>query len=162
MDSTEREAIIAAVTARVRSFEAAERARGAEQLIAHYATVPEFHFYHDGRRATYDIMAGGVRKALPAVRSLDVTYADVEVSPLGPEYALVSASFAARSGWTAGQPSSSRGVCRGCGGRSMANGSSLTAMSRIRWNLQSRRAKPSNNGLELTRSAMARWRGPRC
>jgi ketosteroid isomerase-like protein len=27
------------------------------------------------------------------VRSLDVTYADVEVSVLGPEYALVSASF---------------------------------------------------------------------
>jgi hypothetical protein len=37
MDSTERETIIAAVTARVRSFEAAERARDAEQLIAHYA-----------------------------------------------------------------------------------------------------------------------------
>ena len=36
MDSTEREAIIGAVTARVRSFEAAERARDAEQLIAHW------------------------------------------------------------------------------------------------------------------------------
>jgi hypothetical protein len=36
----------------------------------------------------------------------------------------------------------------------MASGSSLTAISRIRWNLQSRRAKPSNKGLELTRSAM--------
>jgi len=93
MESTEREAITAAVTARVRSFEAAERARDPEQLVAHYASVPEFHFYHDGRRASYDLMVAGVRKALPAVRSLDVTYADVEVSALGPEYALVSATF---------------------------------------------------------------------
>jgi ketosteroid isomerase-like protein len=93
MESTEREVITAAVTARVRSFEAAERARDPEQLVAHYASVPEFHFYHDGRRASYDLMVAGVRKALPAVRSLDVTYADVEVSALGPEYALVSATF---------------------------------------------------------------------
>ena len=54
--------------------------------------MPEFYFYHDGRRATYDVMAAGVRKALPAVRSLDVTYADLEVSPLGP-VALASAMF---------------------------------------------------------------------
>ena len=93
MDTAEREAINVAVTARVRSFEAAERARDAEGLVAHYASVPEFYFYHDGRRATYDVMAAGVRKALPAVRSLDVTYADVEVSALSPEYALVSATF---------------------------------------------------------------------
>jgi hypothetical protein len=59
----------------------------------HYASVPEFYFYHDGRRATYDVMATGVRKALPAVRSLNVTYADVEVSVLGLEYAIASATF---------------------------------------------------------------------
>ncbi|AMY08470.1 hypothetical protein LuPra_01670 [Luteitalea pratensis] len=84
---------MAAVSARVRSFEAAECARDADGLVAHYATVPEFYFYHDGRRATHDLMAAGVRKALPAVRSLDVTYADLEVSPLGSEYALASATF---------------------------------------------------------------------
>ncbi|WP_110170311.1 nuclear transport factor 2 family protein [Luteitalea pratensis] len=93
MDHSEREAVMAAVSARVRSFEAAECARDADGLVAHYATVPEFYFYHDGRRATHDLMAAGVRKALPAVRSLDVTYADLEVSPLGSEYALASATF---------------------------------------------------------------------
>jgi ketosteroid isomerase-like protein len=93
MDTAEREVTIAAVTARIRSFEAAERARDAEGLVAHYASVREFYFYHDGRRTTYDVMAAGVRKALSAVRSLDVTYADVEVSALGPEYALASATF---------------------------------------------------------------------
>ena len=91
--NAEQEAIKAAVTARVRSFEAAERARDAEKLVAHYASVPEFYFYHDGRRATYDVMATGVRKALPAVRSLNVTYSDVEVSALGSEYAIASATF---------------------------------------------------------------------
>ena len=93
MDNSEREAVIAAVTARVRSFEAVERTHDPEGLVAHYASVPEFYFYHDGRRATHDVMAAGVRKALPAVRSLDVTYADLEVSPLGSEYALASATF---------------------------------------------------------------------
>jgi ketosteroid isomerase-like protein len=109
MESTERKAIIAAVTARVRSFEAAERARDAEQLIAHYASVPELHFYHDGRRASYDVMVAGVRKALPAVRSLDVTYADVEVSGLGPEHALVSATFHREIGLDSGATIQQRG-----------------------------------------------------
>jgi ketosteroid isomerase-like protein len=81
------------VAARVRSFEAAERARDAEALVAHYASVPEFYFYHDGRRASYDVMVAGVRKALPAVQSLNVTYTDVEVFALGAEHALASATF---------------------------------------------------------------------
>lgn len=93
MDSAERDAIIAAVTARIRSFEGVERARDAEGLVAHYASGPQFYFYHDGRRATYDVMAAGVRKALPAVRSLNVTYANVEVSALSPDHALASATF---------------------------------------------------------------------
>lgn len=93
MESTEGEAMIAVLTARVHSFEAAERARDSERLIAHYASGPGFYFYHDGRRATLDVLAAVVRQALPAVRSLDVTYADVEVSALGSEYALVSATF---------------------------------------------------------------------
>jgi hypothetical protein len=73
MNSAQQEAIVAAVGTRVRSFEAAERARDPEQLLAHYASGPEFHFYHDGRRANYDVIAAGVRKALPGVRSLEVT-----------------------------------------------------------------------------------------
>ena len=38
--NTEQEGIESAVTARVRSFEAAECARDAEGLVAHYASVP--------------------------------------------------------------------------------------------------------------------------
>ena len=69
--NTEQEGIESAVTgARLRS-EAAECARDAEGLVAHYAAVPEFYFYHDGRRATREVMSAGIRKALPAVRSLN-------------------------------------------------------------------------------------------
>ena len=53
MNTAEDEPVIAAVSARIRSFEAAERTRDAEALVAHYASVPEFYSYHDGRRATY-------------------------------------------------------------------------------------------------------------
>jgi hypothetical protein len=91
--NTQREAIVTVVEGRMRSFEAAERARDPERLIAHFASVPEFHFSHDGRHATYALMSGSVRSALPAVRSLEVAYADVQVSVLSAEYALVSATF---------------------------------------------------------------------
>lgn len=93
MNTAEQKTVSAAVTARVRSFEAAERVRDAEAIVDHYASLPEFYFYHDGRRATYDVMVAGVHKALPAVQSLDVTYTDVEVLALGAESALASATF---------------------------------------------------------------------
>jgi ketosteroid isomerase-like protein len=38
-------------------------------------------------------MVAGVRKALPAVQSLNVTYADVEVLAAGGEHAFASATF---------------------------------------------------------------------
>jgi hypothetical protein len=70
MENTQREAIVTVVEGRVRSFEAAERARDPERLIAHFASVPEFHFYHDGRRATYALMAGAyVVRFRPSGRS---------------------------------------------------------------------------------------------
>jgi ketosteroid isomerase-like protein len=93
MEKAQRDDVLSAVSARVRSFATAERARDAEQLLAHYASGPECHFYHDGRRANYDVIAGGVRKALPGVRSLEVAYDDVEVTVLSAEYALASATF---------------------------------------------------------------------
>jgi ketosteroid isomerase-like protein len=110
MENAEREAIVAAVEARVRSFEAAERSRDAERLIAHFASVPEFHFYHDGRRATYALMTAGVRGALPGLRSLEVGYGDVEVSVLSGD-ALVSATFRRETvADSTGAPSRSQGA----------------------------------------------------
>jgi ketosteroid isomerase-like protein len=93
MDNAQREAIVSAVRARMQSFEAAERARDAERLLAHNAAPPDFQIYHDGRPSTHAALQAGVRGGLPALRSLDVTYGDVQISVLSTEYALLSATF---------------------------------------------------------------------
>jgi ketosteroid isomerase-like protein len=93
MDNTQREAIVAAVRARMQSFEAAERARDAERLLAHNAPPPDFQIYHDGRPGTYAALQAAVRGGLPALRSLDVTYAELQISVLSAEYALLGATF---------------------------------------------------------------------
>ena len=93
MENSRRDAIAAVLEARMRSFESAERSRDPERLLAHYASVPDFLIYHDGRRGTYDAMAAGVRGGLPALWSLEVTYGDLQVSLLSAESALVSATF---------------------------------------------------------------------
>jgi hypothetical protein len=121
MEKAQRDDVISAVSARVRSFATAERARDAEQLLAHYAAGPECHFYHDGRRANYDLIAGGVRKALPGVRSLEVAYDDLEVIVLSAE-----------------QPSTKRVASHGSGATWMASGSSFTVTLLTRWHRRSR------------------------
>ena len=93
MDNARREAIVAAVQARMRSFEAAERARDPERLLAHNAPAADFQIYHDGRPGTYAALQAGVRGGFSALRSLDVTYSDVQISVLSAEYALLSATF---------------------------------------------------------------------
>ena len=93
MESAQREAIVAAVRARMQSFEAAERSRDPERLLAHNAPAPDFQIYHDGRPGTYAALQAGVRGGLPALRSLDVTYSDLQISVLSAEYALLSATF---------------------------------------------------------------------
>ena len=93
MENAQREAIVAAVRARMQSFEAAERARDPERLLAHNAPATDFQIYHDGRPGTYAVLAAGVRGALPALRSLEVAYSDIQISVLSPEYALLSATF---------------------------------------------------------------------
>jgi ketosteroid isomerase-like protein len=93
MESSKREAIVAAVRARMQSFEAAERARDPERLLAHNAPATDFQIYHDGRPGTYAALQAGVRGGLSALRSLDVTYSDLHVAVLSAEYALLSATF---------------------------------------------------------------------
>jgi uncharacterized protein (TIGR02246 family) len=93
VDETQKKEIVAAVEAAMRSFEAAERARDPERLIAHFASVPGFHVYSDGQRLTYEAMVAGVRQAFPTLRSIEGGFSDLQVSVLSPESALVSASF---------------------------------------------------------------------
>ena len=93
MENTQRQAIVTAVEARMRSFEAAESALDPERALAHFASVPEFHVYNDGRLVTYDQVAAGVRGGFPKVRSMETPFSNLRVSVLSPEYALVSATL---------------------------------------------------------------------
>lgn len=93
VDDARAAAIVAAVEARMRSFEAAERARDAERLVAHFANVPEFHVYNDGQRVSYAEMAASIRGTFPGLRSIEGGFGDVHVAVCGPDHALVSATF---------------------------------------------------------------------
>jgi uncharacterized protein (TIGR02246 family) len=93
MDDPQREAIVAAVAARMRSFEAAERDRDAERALAHFAAVPDFHVYNDGRLVTYDQVAAAVRGGFPRLRSMETPFDNLHVFVLSPEHVVVTATF---------------------------------------------------------------------
>jgi ketosteroid isomerase-like protein len=93
MDDTQRQRISAAVEGALQSFEQAERGRDAEALIAHFASVPEFHIYSDGNRLSYDEMVTYIRETFPTLLSIDGGFVDVKVWVLAPDAALVTGTF---------------------------------------------------------------------
>jgi len=93
MNEIERAEIEAAVGKRMQSFEAAERARDAFALIAHFADVPGFRVFNDGLPLTYADLTGAVRTSFPTLRSIEGGFADLHVAALGSEHALVTGTF---------------------------------------------------------------------
>lgn len=93
MENAQREAIVTAIEARIRSFEAAEHDLDPERALAHFASVPEFHVYNDGRLVTYEQLAAAVRGRFPKMRAMETPFTNLRVSVLSPEYALVSATL---------------------------------------------------------------------
>jgi hypothetical protein len=91
MEGPQRETIVAAIEERIR--ESAERDLDPERALAHFASVPEFHIYNDGRLLTYDQVAAAVRGGFPKVRSMETPFSNLRVSVLGPEYVLVTATL---------------------------------------------------------------------
>ena len=91
LSETERLAIVASVDSATRSFEAAERARDAERVIAHLA--PEFYMYVDGVRSGYDSVAASIRGTMESFRDFEPGFHDVEVIVLGRDAAVVSMTF---------------------------------------------------------------------
>ena len=86
-------ATVAAVRSRMESFAAAERARDAERLLAHFADVPGFRLFNDGEAVAYAQMATGVRATFPTLRSLEGGFDDLEIAALGADHALATATF---------------------------------------------------------------------
>ena len=91
LTDAERVAIGHSVDSATRSFEAAERARDGERLIAHLA--PDFHMYNDGVRVGYDSTVAMIRATMGALQFFEPGFADIEVMVLGPDAAAVSFTF---------------------------------------------------------------------
>lgn len=91
LSDTERLAIAASIDSATRSFEAAERARDPERVIAHLA--PEFHMYVDGARSGYDSVAASIRATMTSFRDFEPGFESVEVIVLGHDAAVVSLTF---------------------------------------------------------------------
>jgi ketosteroid isomerase-like protein len=85
--------VASAVRSAMASFERAQRARDGEALLAHFAAVPEFHLYNDGRRLAFDDMAAGVRAIFPTLRAIEGGFEDVQVIVLAADAALATARF---------------------------------------------------------------------
>ena len=91
LTDAERAAIEHSVDSATRSFEAAERARDGERLVAHLA--PDFHMYNDGVRLGYDSTVAMIRGTMGALQFFEPGFADIEVMVLGPDAAAVSFTF---------------------------------------------------------------------
>ena len=87
----EGESVTVAVQSATEAFLDAQRARAPEDAIRLLA--PEFYMYADGVRLGYDSVAAQIRRTLPALTALEPTWERVEVRPLGPNHALVTATF---------------------------------------------------------------------
>jgi ketosteroid isomerase-like protein len=77
----------------MRSFEAAERALDAEQLVGHFAIGRDFYIYNDGERLTYETMTTAIRNMFPTLRSIEGGFLDLHVMALAPDAALATARF---------------------------------------------------------------------
>jgi ketosteroid isomerase-like protein len=93
MDESKRLEVVQAIEERMRSFEAAERALDADQLIGHFEGGNDFYIYNDGQRLTYQMMSTAVRRTFPTLRSIEGGFIDLHVMALAPDAALATARF---------------------------------------------------------------------
>lgn len=91
LTDAERETIAASVDSATRAFEAAERARDPEAVIAHLA--PEFYMYGDGVRMEYADVVEGIRSTIGTLRHFEPGWEDLEVIVLGRNGAVATFTF---------------------------------------------------------------------
>jgi ketosteroid isomerase-like protein len=91
LSPAERRVVAAQVDSATRSFQAAERDRDAERIVAHLA--PEFYMYNDGVRAEYPAVVENIRATMPSLRLFEPEWRDIEVTVLGRNGAVVSFVF---------------------------------------------------------------------
>jgi uncharacterized protein (TIGR02246 family) len=110
IDDAQRDDVVVAIQAAMKSFEEAQRARDAERLIAHFAPVRDFHVYNDGSRVSYDAMSAAVRATFPTLQSIEGGFQDVRVIVLAPDAGLATATFRETVTDRAGSATSAHGA----------------------------------------------------
>jgi ketosteroid isomerase-like protein len=93
MNERDRVQVEEAVTSRMASFEAAERALDASALVEHFSAATDFYMYNDGQRLTRQAMCDGVTQAFPTLRSLEGGFSGLQVHALAGDAALATATF---------------------------------------------------------------------
>ncbi len=91
LSDADRTAIAAVVDSATRAFQAAERARDAERMIAHLA--PDFSMYVDGVRTSYDAVVEGTRATMGTFQFFEPRWSDLVVRVLARNAAVVSFTF---------------------------------------------------------------------
>lgn len=91
LSDADRQGIATSIDSATRAFEAAERARDPERVIAHLA--PEFYMYVDGVRTGYDVVVAGIRSTIGTFVHFEPGFADLEVLVLGRSAGLASFTF---------------------------------------------------------------------
>ena len=91
LTNDERQTISVSVDSATRAFEAAERARDPERVIAHLA--PDFFMYNDGVRSGYDSVVARIRGTLGSFEHFEPGFAEVDVRVLGRDAAFVAFTF---------------------------------------------------------------------
>jgi ketosteroid isomerase-like protein len=110
LSDAEREVIEASVDSAMHAFENAERSRDLDALISHFAQVPEFRVYSDGVRVDYESLVAQIRSTFPAVAQVEGGFESIEVSVLGRDAAVASASFQSAVTDTSGATYRQRGA----------------------------------------------------
>lgn len=91
LSGARRQAIATSIDSATRAFEAAERARDPERVLAHLA--PEFYMYVDGVRTDYDAVVAGIRSTIGTFAHFEPGFADLEVLVLGRSAGVASFTF---------------------------------------------------------------------
>ncbi len=91
MSDAERRGIATSIDSATRAFEAAERARDPERVLAHLA--PQFYMYVDGVRTDYDEVAAGIQGTIGTFAHFEPGFANLEVLVLGRSAGVASFTF---------------------------------------------------------------------
>lgn len=86
-----RVAVARSIDSATRAFEAAQRSRDVDGILAHLS--PDFYMYVDGQRMDYESVVSGIRNSFSAAQHVEPGFQDIKVIVQGAEAGVSSFSF---------------------------------------------------------------------